>query len=188
MHQDATWYGGRPQPRGLCVRWRHSPLPKKGAESPQFSHHVYCGQRAGWINMALGMEVGLSPSDVVLDRDPAFLKRGGDPSTLFDSFLLCPSGWMHQDATWYRGRPRSKRHCVIWGPAPLPKKGTGHLPNFRPMSIVAKRLDGSKWHLAWRWALVQATLCQMGNQLPSLKRGQPPNFRPIFIVAKRLDE
>ena len=21
MHQDATWYGGRCQPRGLCVRW-----------------------------------------------------------------------------------------------------------------------------------------------------------------------
>jgi len=27
------------------------------------------------------------------------------------------------------------------------------------MSIVAKRLDGSKWHLAWRRALVQATFC-----------------------------
>ena len=21
MHEDATWYGSRPQPRGLCVRW-----------------------------------------------------------------------------------------------------------------------------------------------------------------------
>ena len=30
-------------------------------------------------------------------------------------------------------------------------------PNFRPMSIVAKRLDGSRWHLAWKWASVQAT-------------------------------
>jgi len=26
MHQDATWYGGRPQPRGLRVRWGPSPL------------------------------------------------------------------------------------------------------------------------------------------------------------------
>jgi len=24
-HQDATWYGGRPQPRALCVRWGPSP-------------------------------------------------------------------------------------------------------------------------------------------------------------------
>jgi len=23
-------------------------------------------------------------------------------------------------------------------------------PNFRPMFIVAKRLDGSSWYLAWR--------------------------------------
>jgi len=38
------------------------------------------------------------------------------------------------------------------------QKGGGALPNFRPMSIVAKRLDESRWHLAWRWALVQATL------------------------------
>ena len=30
MHQDATWYGCRPQPRGLCVR---CPPPQKG-QSP----------------------------------------------------------------------------------------------------------------------------------------------------------
>jgi len=29
--------------------------------SPQFSAHVYCGQTAGWIKTALGMEVGLGP-------------------------------------------------------------------------------------------------------------------------------
>jgi len=44
-------------------------------------------------------------------------------------------------------------------PAPPPQKG-GKAPfNFRSMSIVAKQLDGSKWHLAQRWASVQATLC-----------------------------
>ena len=35
-------------------------------------------------------------------------------------------------------------------PAPLPKRGGGTLPNFRPIFIVAKRLDGSRWHLIWR--------------------------------------
>jgi len=50
-------------------------------------------------------------------------------------------------------------HFVLDGdPAPLPKKGA-EPRNFRPMSIVAKRLDGSRLHLAWRWASVQATLC-----------------------------
>jgi len=54
---------------------------------------VYCGQMIGWIKMKLGMEVGLGPAHIVLDRDPA----------------------------------------------PPPQRGTA--PNFRPMSLVAKRLD-----------------------------------------------
>jgi len=33
-------------------------------------------------------------------------------------------------------------------PTPPPQKGTA--PNFRPMSIVPKRLDGSRCHLVWR--------------------------------------
>ena len=48
-----------------------APLPKKGAEPPKFSAHVYCGQTAEWIKMVLGMEVGLSPGDFVLDGDLA---------------------------------------------------------------------------------------------------------------------
>ena len=33
IDQDATWYGGKPRPRRLCVRWRPSP--------PKFPAHVY---------------------------------------------------------------------------------------------------------------------------------------------------
>ena len=76
MHQDATCYGGMPQPRGLCVRWG----PKKGAEPPprQKTAHVYCGQTAGCIKMPLAMEVSLSPGDFVLDGDLApYPKRRG---------------------------------------------------------------------------------------------------------------
>jgi len=32
---------------------------------------VYCGQIVGWINMKVGMKVGLGPGDIVLDGDPA---------------------------------------------------------------------------------------------------------------------
>ena len=43
---------------------------------------------------------------------------------------------------------------VLLGTQPfLPKKEVEHgggAPNFRPMSIVAKRLDGSRWHLTWK--------------------------------------
>jgi len=81
-----------------------APLPKKGAVPQKFSAHVYCGQTAGWIEIALGMEVGLSPGDFVLDGDPAS----------------------------------------------RPKKGAEPLPNFRPISIVAKWLDASRCHLVWK--------------------------------------
>jgi len=47
-----------------------APSPKKGG-APKFSAHVYCGQTAGWIKIALGTEVGLSSGDFVLDGDPA---------------------------------------------------------------------------------------------------------------------
>ena len=38
MDQDATWYGGRPRPRRLCLRWGpRSSLPKRGRSAhPNF--------------------------------------------------------------------------------------------------------------------------------------------------------
>ena len=74
--------------------------------------------------------------------------------------------------------------------APSPKRGRSPLSIFRRMSIVAKRLDGSRWHLAWSWAFVNATLCSMGTQLLFPKKGAeppPPSFLRIFVVATRLD-
>jgi len=111
MHQGATWYGARPQLWRLCVRWVPStlpergrspvafspgdfvlvgdqPLPKKGWNS-QFSAHFYCGQTAGCIKVPLGTEVGLCPDDIVLNWDPAPLRKGGGaPSPIFGRCLL----------------------------------------------------------------------------------------------------
>jgi len=112
-----------------------SPL-QKGRQSPQFSVHVCGGQRAGWIKIPLGMELGLDPDHTVLDRDPAPPPKKGHSRPLFGRCLLWSNGWMDQDATWYEGRPRPRRHCVRWGSSP-PKRGTA--PNFRPMSTAAKR-------------------------------------------------
>jgi len=57
------------------------PALPKGAQPPQFSAHVRCGQTAGWIKMPLGIEVGLCPGDFVLDMDPAPppQKKGSQP-------------------------------------------------------------------------------------------------------------
>jgi len=41
-------------------------------------------------------------------------------------------------------------HIVLDGDPALPPPTGGGAPNFRPMSIMAKRLDGSRWHLVWR--------------------------------------
>ena len=49
---------------------------------------------------------------------------------------------------------------VLDGIQPPPQKGDeAPLHNFRPISIVAKRLDASRCHLVWRKALAQGILC-----------------------------
>jgi len=67
-----------------------------------------------------------------------------------DSYLLRPNGWMDPDATWYGGRPRPRPHCVRWGPSSTRQRAQPP-PNFWPMSVVAKWLDGSRCHLVQRW-------------------------------------
>jgi len=117
MDQDATWYGGRTRPRLHSLRGRRSSPAPKG-HIPQFSAHVCSGQTAGWIKMPHGREVGLCPGNIVLDGDRApSTKRGHNSLPLFSPCLLWPNGWMDQDATWYRGRPRSRPHCVRRGPS-----------------------------------------------------------------------
>ena len=72
-------------------------LPKKGRSFlPKFSAHIYCAPTAGWIKMALGMEVGISPGDFVLDGDqPRFPKRGRS-LTQFSARVYCGQtvGWI----------------------------------------------------------------------------------------------
>jgi len=55
----------------LCYMETQLPSPKMGAESPQFSAHLYCDQTAAWMNMPLGTEVGLGLRNIAFDVDPA---------------------------------------------------------------------------------------------------------------------
>jgi len=61
---------------------------------------------------------------------------------------LWPNGWTDQDETWQAGRPQPWPHCVRWGPSSPPPKGHSP-PNFRPISVAAKRLHRSRCHLVW---------------------------------------
>jgi len=58
-----------------------------GPLSVLFVTLVHCGQTVGWIKMLLGMEVGLGPGHIVLDRDPAPPPRKGHSSPHFSAHV-----------------------------------------------------------------------------------------------------
>ena len=100
--------------------------------------------------MALGMEVGLGPRYIVLDGHPATLpKRGAELPPMFGPFYCgqmagCIKMPLYMDVGLSQG------DFVLGGdPVPSPQKGAVP-PNFRPTSVVAKRLHGSRCRLVWR--------------------------------------
>jgi len=128
------------------------PPPKREAEVggrvPQFSAHGYCGRTAGWIKMALVMEVGLGPVHIVLDGDTAPLPKTGDRAPKFSAHLYCghTAGCIMMPLGTEVGL--GLRNIVFdVDPATPKKKGTPTPPNFWPMSIVAKWLDGRRRRL-----------------------------------------
>ena len=152
MNQDATWYGGRSPPRGLYVRWGPSaPLHKGGGGSPNFQPMFIVpngcvDQDATWY----GGRPRLRRHCVRWGRSFPPQKGDGTSSPIFGPCLLWPSSWMDQDGTWHGGGLWSRPHCARWGPSSLPQKAAEPIHNFRPIFIVAKRLDASKCHLVWR--------------------------------------
>jgi len=83
MNQDDTWHGGGPWFKPHCTRWGPSFRPQNRDRVPQFLAHFDCCQTAGWIKMALGMEVGLSLGNFVLDGDPASPPLKGHSPPIF---------------------------------------------------------------------------------------------------------
>jgi len=151
------------------------PHSHKGAH-PQFSARICCGKMAAWIKMSLGMELGLSQGDFVLDGDP---KRGRIPPPIFGPCLLWPTGWMDQDATWYGGRPRPTRHCVRCGLS-YPQK-RAHIP---PTQFLAHVYCGQmagwmKTPLGTEVDLGPGHIVLEGSQLPRKGHCSPS---PLFLA------
>jgi len=98
------------------------PPSPRGTASPrtQFSAYICCGEMTALIKVPLGMGYSLSPGDFVLDGDSDLPspKSGQKPAPIFGPFLLWPNVRMHQDVTWYGGRPQPRGLCVRWGPNP----------------------------------------------------------------------
>jgi len=106
---------------------------------------------AAWIKMPLDIELDLGPGDFVLDGDPALPPQKGVEPPKFSAHVYCvkTAGWVKMILGVEVGL--SPGDFVLDGdPAPLPIRGRSPLPNFRPISIVVKRLDASRCHLVWR--------------------------------------
>jgi len=122
-----------------------------GPLSVLFVTLMHCGQTVGWIKMLLGMEVGLGPGHIVLDRDPAPVQqRGTARLPQFSAHVSCgqTAGWIKMPLGREVDLGPGDGHCVRRGPSSPPKGYS--LPNFRPMTVVAKRMNGSRCHLVWR--------------------------------------
>ena len=164
-----------------------APPPPKGRSPSQFSAHICCGQMAAWIKMPHGREVGLGPSDIVLDGDPVPLPKMGAEPLNFGPCLLWPNGCINQDAIWYGGRAHPRPHYARWGPSsPCPRKGA-QPSNFRPMSIVPKTAGWIKMPLGMEIGLDPSDIVLDGDAVPLPQKGaEPSNFWPMSIVVKRL--
>ena len=116
--------------------------------------------------MELGMQVGLGPGHTVLDGDPAPPTDRGTATPHIEisrrrfclspynprSTSIIPKRLYDQDETWHGGRPWPSLNCIKWGPSSLPPKRAqppSHQKN-SVMSVVVKRLDGSRCHLVGR--------------------------------------
>jgi len=90
---------------------------------------------------------GLGLGDILFDGDPAHLppqKRGTAAPTIRCMYCGQTVGWNKMPLGMEIGL--GPGHIVLdgdWGPS-SPKMGTD--PNFQPMFLVAKQLDGPRFH------------------------------------------
>jgi len=141
MHQGATWHEFRPQPRRLCARWGPTPSHKGGG-----ARFLIFGPYLLWPNGWMG-QVGTWHGGRHWSR-PLFVQKGAEPAQ-FSAHLYCgqTSGCIKMPFGMEVGF--SPDDFVLDGdPAPTPKGA--ETPNFRPTSIMAKRLHGSRCHLVRR--------------------------------------
>ena len=149
MDQDSTLYGGRPRPRRHCVRWGPSSLsPDNGAEPPPIFGPCLLWPN-GWMDQDDTWYGGRPRSRPHCARwgPNSPTQKMGHPQF---SAHVCgqTSGWIKMALGMKVGLDPG--HIVLDGdPAPLPKKAT-ELLNFRSMSIVAKWLYVSEYHLVLR--------------------------------------
>ena len=91
MHQNATWYGFRPQPRGLCVRCGPSSPLEKGARVRNFCPRLLWPN--GWMDEdATWYSSRPRPRPHCITRGPSSLLKGHSSPPLFSAHVYCGYG------------------------------------------------------------------------------------------------
>jgi len=166
MDQGGTWHRVGPRCRPHCAR-RGPSSPTKKVHSPLiFRPCLLLWRNLYYVQYFMGIlpvnylrkisfweTVCKTVRPMLSDRCPALsVCRSCSVLTVSDVGVLWRNDWMDQNETGHRGRPRPWPHCLRWGPSsPFSKGAQPPPPNFRPMSIVAKRVDTSGYQLVRRY-------------------------------------
>ena len=95
--------------------------------------------------MPLGTELGLGQGDFVLDGNPASLSpKGAHADPQFSAHICCGqmAAWIKLSLDMELGLDPGDFVLDGDSVAPSPKGGGADPPNFRPMFIVTRRMDG----------------------------------------------
>jgi len=185
MDQDETWPAGRLRLWLHCVRWGFSSLPQKGRSPPPKKKnlaHICCGQTAGWIQMPLGREVGLSPTKIVLDGDPAPPPPKGGGAPQFSTEVYCGqmAGWIKMPLEREVGLNPSDIMLDV-DPVPLPKKGTETEPPILGPCLLWPDGFMIKMPLGMEEGLGPCHIVLDKDPALSPKRGGAPIFGPYLL-------
>ena len=120
-----------------------APLRKRG-QSLQFPSHFYCSQTTGWNKMPLDMMVGLGPGHIVLDGAQLPSPKEAQPQFSADVRFGQTAGWTKMQLGMELG---DSAQATLRSMGPSSSQKTEHSAHpISGMSIVSKRLDGSRCH------------------------------------------
>ena len=128
--------------------------------------------------MPLGMDVGLSPGDFVLDGNPApYPKRGGAPPDFRPKSIVAKR--LH-GSRCHLVRRRPTRHCVRCGPSYPRNRAHPPSPNFGPC-LRCQMAGWMKTPLVKEVDLGPGDIVLDGVPAPAKGAQQPPLFGPCLL-------
>ena len=128
--------------------------------------------------MPLGMEVGLSSGDSVLDGDPATLtKKGADPQFSAHVYCFQTAGWIKMPLGTEVGL--DPNDIVLHGAALLPPKGHSAFPQFSANVYCGQTAAWIKMPLGTEVGLGPDDIVLDADQAPPPQKGGRALF-PIF--------